>query len=120
MVGSDACPLPLPPPGIEVSFRSGTVESRMRQLVMKLELVDSLRLAHPFIKGFDRVSNCLSDDEFRAVAQGEISDAVGKRTKEETEGQPGARTVYTTTFFIGLQIEPKLRQFLTHLHPTNA
>lgn len=87
---------------------SGTVESRMRQLVMKLELVDSLRLAHPFIKGFDRVSNCLSDDEFRAVAQGEISDAVGKRTKEETEGQPGARTVYTTTFFIGLQIEPKL------------
>jgi poly(A) polymerase len=87
---------------------SGTVESRLRQLVMKLETVDSLKLAHPFIKGFDRTSYCLLDEEFRAVAQGEISEAVAKRTKEEIEGKPGARPVYTTTFYIGLLIEPRL------------
>ncbi|KJA29658.1 hypothetical protein HYPSUDRAFT_31618 [Hypholoma sublateritium FD-334 SS-4] len=86
---------------------SGTVESRLRQLVMKLEYVDSLILAHPFIKGFDQVSYCLSEEEVRAVAQGEISDAVASRKKEDIEGKEGAGPVYSTTFYIGLAIEPK-------------
>ncbi|KAL0950111.1 hypothetical protein HGRIS_010109 [Hohenbuehelia grisea] len=86
---------------------AGTVESRIRQLVMKLEFVDSLILAHPFIKGFEQVSYCISEEEIRAVAQGEISDAIKKRTKEEIEGKPGAGPVYSSTFYIGLAIEPK-------------
>ncbi|PPQ67593.1 hypothetical protein CVT25_012087 [Psilocybe cyanescens] len=86
---------------------AGTVESRLRQLVMKLEYVDSLILAHPFIKGFDQVSYCLSEDEIRAVAQGEISDVVASRKKEDIEGKEGASPVYSTTFYIGLAIEPK-------------
>ncbi|KAL6309781.1 polymerase [Sparassis latifolia] len=86
---------------------SGTVESRLRQLVMKLEYVDTLALAHPFIKGFEQISYCLTDEEVRAVAQGEISDAVAKRKKEDTEGKEGASAVYSTTFYIGLAIEPK-------------
>ncbi|EPQ58947.1 poly A polymerase [Gloeophyllum trabeum ATCC 11539] len=86
---------------------AGTVESRLRQLVMKLEFVDSLTLAHPFIKGFEQVSYCLSEEEVRAVAQGEISEAIRKRKKEDIEGKEGASTVYSTTFYIGLAIEPK-------------
>ncbi|KAF4619923.1 hypothetical protein D9613_004921 [Agrocybe pediades] len=86
---------------------SGTVESRLRQLVMKLEYVDSLILAHPFTKGFDQVSYCLSEEEVHAVAQGEISDAVANRKKEDIENKEGARAVYSTTFYIGLAIEPK-------------
>ncbi|KAI0938182.1 hypothetical protein AcV5_010424 [Taiwanofungus camphoratus] len=86
---------------------SGTVESRIRQLVMKLEYVDTLTLAHPFIKGFEQVSYCLSDEEVRAVAQGEISEAITKRKKEDIEGKEGASIVYSTTFYIGLAIEPK-------------
>ncbi|EIN10986.1 Poly(A) polymerase [Punctularia strigosozonata HHB-11173 SS5] len=86
---------------------SGTVESRIRQLVMKLEYVDSLTLAHPFIKGFEQVSYCLSDEEVRAVAQGEISETVKKRVLEDIKDKEGASTVYTTTFYIGLAIEPK-------------
>lgn len=89
--------------------RSGTVESRIRQLVMKLEYVESLTLAHPFIKGFEQVSYCLVDDEVRAVAQGEISEAVAKRKKEDIEGKEGASTVYSTSFYIGLAISPKQR-----------
>ncbi|KAG6813031.1 hypothetical protein H0H92_014565 [Tricholoma furcatifolium] len=89
---------------------SGTVESRIRQLVMKLEYVDSLTLAHPFIKGFEQVSYCLSDEEVQAVAQGEISDAIANRHKEEFEGKEGASPVYSTTFYIGLAIEPKQRE----------
>ncbi|TFK25979.1 polymerase [Coprinopsis marcescibilis] len=86
---------------------SGTVESRLRQLVMKLEYVESLILAHPFVKGFDQVSHCLNEDEVKAVAQGEISEAIAGRKKEDIEGKEGAKTVFTTTFYIGLAIQPK-------------
>ena len=55
------------------------MESRIRQLVMKLEYVDALTLAHPFVKGFDQTLFCLSDDEVRACASGEVSDTVLKR-----------------------------------------
>ncbi|KAG2033642.1 Poly(A) polymerase central domain-containing protein [Suillus americanus] len=86
---------------------AGTVESRIRQLVMKLEYVDSLILAHPFIKGFDQVSHCITEEEVRQVAQGQISDVIAKRTKADIEGLDGASTVHSTTFYIGLLIEPK-------------
>ncbi len=91
--------------------RSGTVESRIRQLVMKLEYVDSLTLAHPFIKGFEQVMHCLTDEEVRAAAHGEVSEAVAKRKAEDIEGKEGASTVYSTTFYIGLAIEPKQRAY---------
>lgn len=83
------------------------MESRLRQLVMKLEFVDSLQLAHPFIKGFEQISYCLSEEEVRAVAQGEISEAVAKRKKEDIEGKEGASQVHSTSFYIGLAIEAK-------------
>ncbi|KAG1877547.1 Poly(A) polymerase [Suillus subluteus] len=86
---------------------AGTVESRIRQLVMKLEYVDSLILAHPFIKGFDQVSHCITEEEVRQVAQGQISDVIAKRTKADIEGLDGSSTVHSTTFYIGLLIEPK-------------
>lgn len=100
-------------------FRAGTVESRIRQLVMKLEYVDSLILAHPFIKGFDQVSHCISEEEVRQVAQGQVSDAVAKRKKADIEGADGASTVFSTTFYIGLLIEPKPRASLVPIpfHP---
>lgn len=95
------------------SNRAGTVESRIRQLVMKLEFVESLTLAHPFIKGFDQCFYCLSDDEVRAVAQGDVSEVILRRKKEDVEGKDNLSTVYTTTFYIGLAIEPKQRQHST-------
>ena len=74
---------------------------------MKLEYVDSLILAHPFIKGFEQTSYCASPEEIRAVAQGEISEAIKKRKLEDIEGKEGGGPVYSTTFYIGLAIEPK-------------
>ncbi|KAG2343642.1 Poly(A) polymerase [Suillus weaverae] len=93
-------------PDLQIKW-AGTVESRIRQLVMKLEYVDSLILAHPFIKGFDQVLHCITEEEVRQVAQGHISDVIAKRTKADIEGLDGASTVYSTTFYIGLLIEPK-------------
>ncbi|KAJ7194592.1 poly-A polymerase [Mycena pura] len=86
---------------------AGTVESRIRQLVMKLEYVDSLTLAHPFTKGFEQTFYCLTDEEVRQVAQGSISDALLKRKKEDIEGKEDGSVVYSTTFYIGLLIEPR-------------
>jgi len=66
-----------------------------------------LILAHPFVKGFDQISYCATEEEVRAVAQGEISDVISSRKKEDMEGKEGVSPVYSTTFYIGLQIEDK-------------
>lgn len=86
---------------------SGTVESRVRQLVMKLELVESLQLVHPFIKGFDQRHYVIGEAELNAVSAGEISEAVAKRTAQDIEGVEGGKLIYSTTFYIGLRVEPK-------------
>lgn len=83
------------------------MESKLRQLVLKLEFVESLKLAHPYVKGFDRVSHCINDEEVSEVAFNRMSEAVINRTQEEAMKEPGYRTVYTTTFYIGLAIAPK-------------
>ncbi|KAL8284230.1 hypothetical protein RQP46_004979 [Phenoliferia psychrophenolica] len=83
---------------------SGTVESRIRQLVMKLEYVETIKLAHPYLKGFDQISHCLTVQERELVARGDIPAAVSQRTEEELTAD-AAGTVWTTTFFIGLVID---------------
>jgi poly(A) polymerase len=85
------------------------VESKLRQLVMKLEYVDSLVIAHPFIKGFDQQVYCLTDEEVRVVAEGEFSPDLLKRKKEDCDEKEG-RVIYTTTFYIGLAVEPRQRR----------
>ena len=86
------------------------VESRIQQLVLKLENLTAL--AHPFAKGFDQVLHCLSDAEVHAVAQGILSETVSKQKKEDIEGKEGATTVYSTTFYIGFVVKPRLRAYL--------
>ncbi|KAG8733692.1 polynucleotide adenylyltransferase [Ceratobasidium sp. 423] len=86
---------------------SGTVESRLRQLVMKLEFVDQMEVAHPFVKGFDQKHYCLDDAEVRAVAQGDVSPVIEKRKEEDMKNTPGMSEVYTTTFYIGMKVADK-------------
>lgn len=101
----------------------GTVESKLRQLIMKLELVPSLLIAHPFVDGFNHECVCYTDEEVRQVATGEMPPDVAVRSKlqdlppegeaakvKDQEAQDkgsGRRTVYTTTFYIGLKVEPR-------------
>lgn len=88
-------------------YRSGTVKSKIRQLVLRLENIDAMKMAHPFIKGFDRVSHCISEEEVTEAAFNRISDAVANRTEEEMKASPFSRTVYSSTFYVGLGIMPK-------------
>ncbi|WFD25203.1 polynucleotide adenylyltransferase [Malassezia nana] len=103
----------------------GTVESRLRQLVMKLELVPTVLCAHPFVKSFEHENVCFSDEEVRRVAMGDVPPNVAAHSKlqslpemgdaakekdeavQQSDAESGRRTVYTTTFYIGLKIEPR-------------
>ncbi|KDN52485.1 putative PAP1-poly(A) polymerase [Tilletiaria anomala UBC 951] len=104
---------------------SGLVESKLRQLVNKLEFTQGLLLSHPFVKGFDQVSITHTEEEIRQVATGTIPEAVAARTmvedlpKQEEEAKEkaeepkdedskkGHRIIWTTTFYIGLAVAPK-------------
>jgi poly(A) polymerase len=83
----------------------------IQQLVMQLEYVESLTLAHPFIKGFEQISYCYLEEEVQTVAQGDISDSIECQKNEDLEGKQGASTVYSMTFYIGLMIELKQRAY---------
>lgn len=86
---------------------AGTVEARLRQLVMKVEEVDTVDLAHPFIKGFDRTSYYVTPDEVRAIQVGDIPPSTNGRTAADIHGKEGSGAVFTSSFFIGLLVQPK-------------
>ena len=112
---------------------SGLVESKVRMLVANLETQDSIAVARPFTKGFERVHHCKDEDEINAVLNGDLkhqatdvktetTDAV-KDPKHTAAAQGDAdgmampngddglvtngshkHTIYTTTYYVGLEI----------------
>lgn len=99
---------------------SGLVESRLRPFVSKLELIELLKLAHPYIKGIEKVHYCLSENECWDVAHGEFkfpqrAFLIDSKMSEQDhikamnlspEEIKSIRKTYTTTFYIGLKVEP--------------
>ena len=77
------------------------VESRLRQLVLRLELVDGISVAHPFVKSFDRVTLCLAEEEANDAVHGKFID---RPADEEVDQSKVVKTVYTSIFYIGLVI----------------
>ncbi|KAJ7495537.1 Poly(A) polymerase central domain-containing protein [Mycena latifolia] len=86
---------------------AGTVESRMRHLITKLEFVDNLRLAHPFVKGFARVVRCASEDEAASVLQGQAPASPDAEGATGGDANDAPHKVYFTAFFVGLAVKPK-------------
>jgi len=88
---------------------SSLVESRLRHLVIKLEYVENLVLAHPFIKGFDNSFVCTSEESQINAGRGlpipETSEDTSSKSTDEPKKTP--LMIYTTTFYIGLEIEPR-------------
>ena len=113
---------------------SGLVESKVRLLVASLGDQPSIELARPFNKGFERVHHCNSEEEIEAVINGELKyQAADTKTETtdvvknpkhaaaaaeggaetmvmpSTEGESKtngaeAQTVYTTTYYIGIEL----------------
>jgi poly(A) polymerase len=51
---------------------SGYVESKVRMLVQKLEQHQSIALAHPFNKGYERQHRCQNEKEIESVQEGSL------------------------------------------------
>lgn len=81
---------------------SGLVESKLRLLVQKLEILDSIDLAHPYVKTFEKVHICSNEEEAMKVADGVIIPEKCVDTNRPLE--PGEIKVYTTCLYIGLAI----------------
>ncbi|TAQ85687.1 hypothetical protein B7494_g5988 [Chlorociboria aeruginascens] len=104
------------------------VESKVRLLVVNLESHESIAVAHPFNKGFDRVHKCTTDEEIEKAKSGsleyQVKDVdisnltlnpnVRANSKEESKNDMNGeqkqngdtRTmVYTTTYYIGLELQ---------------
>jgi poly(A) polymerase len=86
---------------------------------MKLEILETIKLAHPFNKGFDIVHFCQTEEEAIRVANGELK-AIGNQSGvktvvtdlkaaqngeiEKTNEDDSKFKVYTTTYYVGLEI----------------
>lgn len=73
----------------------------MRTLVQKLENVENLALAHPYVDGIEKIYYCNNDDDVKQLKLGDLDIAVSP----EVNGT--AIPVYTTVFYIGLSIESR-------------
>ncbi|KAJ5091210.1 Poly(A) polymerase Pap [Penicillium alfredii] len=112
---------------------SGLVESKLRHLVGALDRKAIIGVAHPFPRGFERIHEVSNDQEMEAVKNGSTNyQAKGTKTEmtdetkdaahqaaalsgvenadipEPTEKKAGtdSLTVYTTTYYIGLELKP--------------
>ena len=112
---------------------SGLVESKVRHLVTDLENHELIAMAHPFNKGFERTHRFHNEEEYQAIARGDLSYQAKDIKTETTEAtndpkhnataEGGAIDVkisngegdkvangtdvteaHTTTYYIGLQL----------------
>lgn len=116
------------------SVWSGLVESKIRHLVGALDRKPTIAVAHPFPKGFERIHIVSNEQEAEAVKNGSTAyqdkgqktqmtdetndpahqaaaqDQIEKREVADTvEAKPTGEswTIYTTTYYIGLEMKPQ-------------
>lgn len=109
---------------------SGYVESKVRMLVQKLEQHSSIALAHAFNKGYDRRHLCKNDHEIEQVQEGSLEFVIkdeGKdqpseekapnpEEKEDSSESTSPVEVFTTTHYIGLELEEGMDDpFIPHV-----
>ena len=106
----------------------------MRLLVSNLELQESIKVARPFNKGFERVHRCKDEDEIELVISGNLNFQAKDIQTETTDSShdpkhiaaaeggaddmkmpygsgeiaaqsPESFTIYTTTYYIGIELD---------------
>ncbi|KAK2747766.1 polynucleotide adenylyltransferase [Myotisia sp. PD_48] len=115
------------------SVWSGLVEAKLRHLVGALDRKSAFEVAHPFPKGFERIHVCKDEQEVEEVRAGSAKyQARGTTTAttdetndpthvaavedgaenlpmpngDEPSENSDSRTIYTTTYYIGLELKP--------------
>lgn len=92
---------------------SGWVESRVRLLVKGIDESDAgVEVARPYFKSFDRVHRCKDEDDVERVVQGSLDYTVPNSESGANNGtingegsSDDTQTIYTTTYYIGIQLQ---------------
>ncbi|KAG7660368.1 PAP1 [[Candida] subhashii] len=92
---------------------AGMVESKLRLLVQKLEIVEGIELAHPYVKEFEKGFYCRNEKEAELVlsADGTLSGDELTRSIPSTDAIQGHTQVegetelHLTKLFIGLKLD---------------
>lgn len=96
---------------------SGLVESKVRLLVQKLESLDTIQIAHPFIKTFDKSFRCTEEESIK-VADGDNVPGLEPVENGNASVDDGKVSVHTTTLYIGLEIHLEGKCFIIGLTKT--
>ncbi|CAO3649806.1 unnamed protein product [Cunninghamella blakesleeana] len=102
---------------------SGLIESKLRQIVAKLEVMEIITLVHPYIKSIDKVHYVTKEEKENTIRgiyptertfdleEGSMETNFLEKIKENSEITEEKlnelEAVYTTTFYIGLSIQQK-------------
>ncbi|KAJ3047144.1 polynucleotide adenylyltransferase [Rhizophlyctis rosea] len=81
---------------------SGLVESKIRQMVARLDYDEGLEYVHPYIKGFERVYSLATPEERDLGSKGLLP--APARDANDLDDPTKPWKLYTTTFYIGLQV----------------
>jgi poly(A) polymerase len=92
-------------------YRAGTVESKIRQLIILLQdNTPIINIVRPYPDGFMREHICVGETEIREAASGNATTTAVTRDKSEYEGMEISR-VFTTTFYLGLDLQKRQSGF---------
>jgi poly(A) polymerase len=87
---------------------AGFVESKLRQFIMKLELVENLEVAHPYIKGYDRTFECATEKQRINAHHGNFLEFDNLEEQVDTSEKFEVPVkVCTTTFYVGLRVSAR-------------
>ncbi|CCH62023.1 hypothetical protein TBLA_0G00760 [Henningerozyma blattae CBS 6284] len=104
---------------------SGFVESKLRLLVLKLETLAGIKLAHPYIKPFETTYNYTSDEECKEIMENhgtyKKEDSIKKYIKpsdeESTSEDPeDTKQFHITTMYIGLDVNVESKKEKIDIH----
>ncbi|CAD1811846.1 Poly(A) polymerase PAPalpha [Candida parapsilosis] len=93
----------------EHSKYSGMVESKLRLLVQKLEQVEGVELAHPYVKSFENGYQCKSDEEVHSIVNAygtSRGDEIATQlvSLNEPKAEDSTIEVNLTKLYIGLKL----------------
>lgn len=84
---------------------AGLVESKIRLLAQKLEVLPTIVICHPFVKTYDK-SFLVSEEDAIKVADGEVIPGLDPLPADKLrDPEPGKTIVHVTVLYIGLQIQ---------------
>lgn len=92
---------------------AGMIESKLRLLVQKLEMVEGIELAHPYVKEFEKGYLCRNEKDVEPVVSSDgtlVGDEIAKsiprwEANADTKQVEGNVELHLTKLFIGLKLD---------------